>query len=95
MAIVNIGSPTHTHAGKTSLTARLRYAAGASDGSPSNNLIDAPGHPAFLAEVERVLRMPARALMRASQRPRPPNLLFVNKEPPNSKEYPPPDARRA
>lgn len=130
MQTLNLGILAHVDAGKTSLTERLLYAAGAIDalGSVDSgdtqtdtldlerrrgitikaavapfvirdqvhvNLIDTPGHPDFIAEVERVLRVldgallvvsavegvqpQTRVLMRALTRVRVPTLLFVNK----------------
>jgi ribosomal protection tetracycline resistance protein len=126
---LNLGILAHVDAGKTTLTERLLYAAGAIDelGSVDDgttqtdflalerqrgitiksavvsfaiddvtvNLIDTPGHPDFIAEVERVLAVldgavlvisavegvqpQTRILMRALQRLRVPTLLFVNK----------------
>src|ERR687890_2567307 len=129
MDILNLGIVAHVDAGKTTLTERLLFAAGAideigsvDDGSTQTdslalekqrgitiksavvsfviddvmvNLIDTPGHPDFIAEVERVLSVldgavlvisavegvqpQTRVLMRALQRLRVPTLLFVNK----------------
>ena len=126
---LNLGILAHVDAGKTTLTERLLYAAGAiaeigsvDDGTTQTdslalerqrgitiksavvsfaigdvtvNLIDTPGHPDFIAEVERVLSVldgavlvisavegvqaQTRVLMRALQRLRIPTLLFVNK----------------
>src|SRR4051795_8111167 len=127
--MLNLGILAHVDAGKTSLTERLLYAAGAIDeigsvdaGSTQTdalalerqrgitiksavvsfaiddvavNLIDTPGHPDFIAEVERALRVldgavlvlsavegvqaQTRLLMRALQRLAVPTVLFVNK----------------
>src|SRR4051812_44942129 len=129
MHCVNLGVLAHVDAGKTTLTERLLYAAGAiaelgsvdagttqTDSLPLErqrgitiraavasfliddvtvNLIDTPGHPDFIAEVERALRVldgavlvvsavegvqpQTRILMRALQRLRIPTLLLVNK----------------
>ncbi len=126
---LNLGILAHVDAGKTTLTERLLYEAGAIDrlGSVDAgttltdsltlerqrgitiksavasfavndvhvNLIDTPGHPDFIAEVERVLSVldgavlvlsgvegvqpQTRILMRALQRLHIPTLLFVNK----------------
>ena len=126
---LNLGILAHVDAGKTTLTERLLYAAGAirqpgrvDDGTTQTdtlaleqqrgitiksavvsfaiddvavNLIDTPGHPDFIAEVERVLDVLDGAvlvisavegvqaqtplLMRALQRLQVPTLLFVNK----------------
>jgi ribosomal protection tetracycline resistance protein len=126
---LNLGILAHVDAGKTTLTERLLYEAGAIDevgsvdaGSTQTdslalerqrgitirsavasfvvedvhvNLIDTPGHPDFIAEVERVLRVldgavlvisavegvqpQTRVLMRALERLHVPTLIFVNK----------------
>src|SRR5438270_12740320 len=129
MRTLNLGILAHVDAGKTTLTERLLYEAGAIDeigsvdaGTTQTdslalerqrgitiksavasfalhdvhvNLIDTPGHPDFIAEVERVLDVldgavlvisavegvqpQTHILMRALQRGRIPTLLFVNK----------------
>jgi ribosomal protection tetracycline resistance protein len=129
MKYLNLGILAHVDAGKTSLTERLLYTAGAIDqigsvdkGSTQTdtlalerqrgitiksavtsfeindtkiNLIDTPGHPDFIAEVERVLSVldgvvlvisaiegvqpQTRILMRALQRLHIPTVIFVNK----------------
>ena len=126
---LNLGILAHVDAGKTTLTERLLYRAGAIDapgsvdsgttrtdslalerrrgitirsavvsfawGDRRINVVDTPGHPDFIAEVERVLGIldgailvlsavegvqpQTRILMRALQRLRVPTLLFVNK----------------
>jgi ribosomal protection tetracycline resistance protein len=126
---LNLGILAHVDAGKTTLTERLLYEAGAINrlgsvdaGTTQTdslaleqqrgitirsavasfalhdlhvNLIDTPGHPDFIAEVERVLSIldgavlvisavegvqpQTRILMRALQRLRIPTLVFVNK----------------
>jgi small GTP-binding protein len=126
---LNLGILAHVDAGKTTLTERLLYAAGAigeigsvDAGTTQTDslalerqrgitiksavvsfaiddvavsLIDTPGHPDFIAEVERALSVldgavlmisavegvqpQARILMRALRRLRVPTLMFVNK----------------
>ena len=127
--MLNLGILAHVDAGKTTLTERLLYAAGAIDevgsvddgstqtdslalerqrgitikaavvsftvGDVTVNLIDTPGHPDFIAEVERVLgvldgavlvvsavegvQAQTRVLMRTLRRLAIPVLLFVSK----------------
>src|SRR5919112_2937050 len=129
MSTLNLGIVAHVDAGKTTLTERLLFAAGAideigrvDDGNTQTdslalerqrgitiksavvsfvidgvtvNLIDTPGHPDFIAEVERALSLldgavlvvsavegvqpQTRVLMRTLRRLRIPTLLFVNK----------------
>jgi ribosomal protection tetracycline resistance protein len=126
---LNLGILAHVDAGKTTLSERLLYAAGAIDamgsvdegttrtdslalerqrgitiktavasfalGETVVNLIDTPGHPDFIAEVERVLGIldgavlvmsavegvqpQTRILFRALRRLKVPSLIFVNK----------------
>jgi ribosomal protection tetracycline resistance protein len=129
MRTLNLGILAHVDAGKTTLTERLLFTAGAIDhvgsvdagttqtdslelerergitirsavatflvGDLAVNLVDTPGHPDFIAEVERVLGVLDGAvlvvsavegvqpqtplLFRALQRRRVPTLIFVNK----------------
>ena len=129
MRALNLGIVAHVDAGKTTLTERLLYAAGAIDqvgsvdaGTTTTdsldlerqrgitikaavvsfvvdevtvNLIDTPGHPDFIAEVERALGVldgavlvisavegvqpQTRVLMRTLQRLKVPTVFFVNK----------------
>jgi len=126
---LNLGILAHVDAGKTTLTERLLFEAGAigaigrvDDGTTltdsldlerrrgitirsavaslviddvSVNIIDTPGHPDFIAEVDRVLGVldgavlvisavegvqpQTRVLMRALQRLRVPTVIFINK----------------
>src|SRR4051794_37042042 len=129
MRTLNLGILAHVDAGKTTLTERLLYTAGAIDhvgsvdagttqtdslelerergitirsavasflvGDHAVNLVDTPGHPDFIAEVERVLGVLDGAvlvvsavegvqpqtplLFRALRRLQVPTLIFVNK----------------
>ncbi len=129
MRTLNLGILAHVDAGKTTLTERLLFIAGAIDhvgsvdagttqtdsldlerergitiraavasfqvGDLAVNLVDTPGHPDFIAEVERVLGVLDGAvlvvsavegvqpqtplLFRALQRLKVPTLIFVNK----------------
>src|SRR5688572_24317504 len=129
MRTLNLGILAHVDAGKTTLSERLLYTAGAIDhvgsvdagttqtdslelerergitirsavasflvGDLAVNLVDTPGHPDFIAEVERVLGVLDGAvlvvsavegvqpqtplLFRALQRLKVPTLIFVNK----------------
>jgi ribosomal protection tetracycline resistance protein len=129
MRTLNLGILAHVDAGKTTLTERLLYAAGAIDevgsvdrgttqtdtlelerrrgitikaavvsftiGDLAVNIVDTPGHPDFIAEVERSLLVldgallvvsavegvqpQTRVLMRALRRLQVPTLIFVNK----------------
>jgi ribosomal protection tetracycline resistance protein len=129
MRTLNLGILAHVDAGKTTLSERLLYTAGAIDhvgsvdagttqtdsldlerergitirsavasflvGDLAVNLVDTPGHPDFIAEVERVLGVLDGAvlvvsavegvqpqtplLFRALQRLHVPTLIFVNK----------------
>jgi ribosomal protection tetracycline resistance protein len=129
MRTLNLGILAHVDAGKTTLTERLLYTAGAitkigsvdqgttqtdslelerergitiksavasfAIGDLTVNILDTPGHPDFIAEVERVLRVLDGAILvisavegvqpqtpllyRALERLRVPTLFFLNK----------------
>lgn len=129
MRTLNLGILAHVDAGKTTLTERILFTAGATDrvgsvdegttqtdtlalerergitirsavasfavGDLAVNVLDTPGHPDFIAEVERVLAVLDGAVLvvsavegvqpqtpllwRALQRLRVPTLIFVNK----------------
>src|SRR5204863_6016487 len=129
MRTLNLGIVAHVDAGKTTLTERLLFTAGAIDrvgtvdagttqtdslelerergitirsavasflvGDLAVNLVDTPGHPDFIAEVERVLGVLDGAVLvvsavegiqpqtpllyRALRRLRVPTLIFINK----------------
>ena len=138
MDTLNLGILAHVDAGKTTLTERLLFNAGAIDhvgsvdagttqtdsldlerergitirsavasfvlGDLAVNLVDTPGHPDFIAEVERSLgvldgavlvvsavegvQAQTRVLMRALRRLRIPTLIFVNKMDRAGADYP-------
>src|SRR6187399_2954771 len=112
MRTLNLGILAHVDAGKTTLSERLLFTAGAIDhvgsvdagttqtdslelerergitirsavasflvGDLAVNLVDTPGHPDFIAEVEGV-QPQTPLLFRALQRLHVPTLIFVNK----------------